>query len=376
MLPPIPPLTGVILAGGQGQRLGGVDKGLIKLANRPLIAHVLDRLRPQVASLVISANRNHQDYGAWGVPVVPDQHPHFMGPLAGLLAAVTIAPHEWILAVPVDCPLVMNNLAQRLWTAIQQEGGRLAVAHDGTQIQPLCLLMHRELATTLADYLANNGRAVTPWCYAQGAIVVDLADEPEAFLNINTPGELALLEQRLAGIENRLVNAHRPVLGFAAWSGTGKTTLLTQLLPRLLARGIQVGVIKHAHHQFDIDYPGKDSYELRKAGASQMLVASRQRWALVTEQREAQADPDLDTLISRLDQQSLHLILVEGFRHLSFPKIELHRPLLGRPLLFPHDPSIIAVASDQPISLPDPLPWLNLNSSEDIATFILNWLGR
>lgn len=166
-----------------------------------------------------------------------------------------------------------------------------------------------------------------------------------------------------------------PVLGIAAYSGTGKTTLLRKVLPLLRARGLRVGMVKHAHHSFDIDVPGKDSYELRKAGAVQMLVASRHRWALVTEMGDV-GEPALVQLLERLDQSDLDLILVEGFKAEAFPKIELHRPSLGHPLLYPLDRSIIALASDAPLEVARDVALLDLNRPERIAGFILHWIGR
>ena len=164
-----------------------------------------------------------------------------------------------------------------------------------------------------------------------------------------------------------------PVLGFAAFSGTGKTTLLRKLIPLLAQQGLRVGIIKHAHHAFDIDIPGKDSYELRKAGVCQVLVASARRWALITETHEA-GDPDLDVLVARLDPATIDLVLVEGFRHVPFPRIELHRHTLGNPLLHPYDPAIIAVACDYPLDA-GPLPVLDLNDVGAIAAFIIAWLN-
>lgn len=166
-----------------------------------------------------------------------------------------------------------------------------------------------------------------------------------------------------------------PVLGIAAYSGTGKTTLLRKMLPLLRARGLRVAMVKHAHHSFDTDVPGKDSYELRKAGATQMLVASRHRWALVTETGDA-AEPRLEELLDRLDHSSLDLILVEGFKAESFPKIELHRPILGNPLLCTLDPSIIAIATDAPIDVALRIPALDLNRPQHIVEFILEAIGR
>ena len=165
----------------------------------------------------------------------------------------------------------------------------------------------------------------------------------------------------------------KPVLGFAAFSGTGKTTLLKQLIPLLAERGIRVAVIKHAHHDFDIDKPGKDSFELRKAGARQMLVASARRWALMTE-NDRIGDPELDGLIGRLALDSIDLVLVEGFKHVPYPRIELHRPALGHPLLFPEDDSIIAVATDAPIDSGE-RPLLDLNDAAAVSNFILAWLA-
>jgi molybdopterin-guanine dinucleotide biosynthesis protein B len=162
-----------------------------------------------------------------------------------------------------------------------------------------------------------------------------------------------------------------PVLGIAAYSGTGKTTLLRKMLPLLRARGLRVAMVKHAHHSFDTDIPGKDSYELRRAGATQMLVASRHRWALVTETGDA-AEPRLDELLAHLDHDNLDAILVEGFKAESFPKIELHRPSQGQPLLCTLDRSIIAIATDAPLGHAVGIPVLDLNRPDAIVAFILN----
>jgi molybdopterin-guanine dinucleotide biosynthesis protein B len=139
-----------------------------------------------------------------------------------------------------------------------------------------------------------------------------------------------------------------PVIGFVATSGSGKTTLLRRVVPLLVARGLRVGYLKHAHHGFDLDVPGKDSYELREAGAVQTLLASDERWALQAEQPVKGHEPDLGAMLARFDAALLDLILVEGFKHAAYPKIEVHRRALGRPPLYPEDGNIIAVASDVP----------------------------
>jgi len=164
----------------------------------------------------------------------------------------------------------------------------------------------------------------------------------------------------------------KPVLGFAAFSGTGKTTLLEKLIPQLTEQGIRIAMIKHAHHEFEIDKPGKDSYRLRKAGAQQMLIASSRRQALMTENATPR-EPYLDDLVLRMDLNNIDLVLVEGFRHVPFPRIELHRKILGKTLLYPDDPGIIAVASDHLVDCGG-LPALDINDTAAIAAFIVAWL--
>lgn len=162
-----------------------------------------------------------------------------------------------------------------------------------------------------------------------------------------------------------------PVVGFAAYSGAGKTTLLKRLLPLLKERGFRVGVVKHAHHGFDIDHPGKDSFELRKAGATQMLVGSRQRWALIVETNSPE-EPSLADMMQHLLPERLDLILVEGFKPEAIPKIEIHRPALGKPLLSNDDRQVIAIAADAPVASARDLPALDLNDAEQIAEFIVD----
>ncbi len=159
-----------------------------------------------------------------------------------------------------------------------------------------------------------------------------------------------------------------PVIGFAAYSGTGKTTLLTRLLPLLSGQGLRVGMIKHSHHDFEIDKPGKDSCRLREAGAQQVLIASPHRTVWI-EENTPPHEPELAGLLERITPGSLDLVLVEGFRHVEYPKIELHRAATGKPLLYPEDRSIIAIATDEPVDTT--LPCLDINQPQAIAAFIL-----
>ena len=170
-------------------------------------------------------------------------------------------------------------------------------------------------------------------------------------------------------------NARIPLLGFAAFSGSGKTTLITELIPMLKAHNLRIGLIKHSHHSFAIDKPGKDSFRFREAGADSVMLISRQRRAIITEMPEAK-DPCLNEQLHHLDQTALDLILVEGFKAEKFPKIEIHRPSLGKPLLYPDDSNIIAVASDCQLDLPEPVIGLDLNNPTIIADFILHHYSR
>lgn len=160
-----------------------------------------------------------------------------------------------------------------------------------------------------------------------------------------------------------------PVLGFVAASGTGKTTLLTQIIPILKQNGLRIGLIKHSHHDFEIDHSGKDSFRLRAAGASPVMLVSRYRRAMITELASDQ-EPRLAEQLKQFDLPELDLILVEGFRSEKFPKIELHRPSLEQALLYPDDPDIIAIASDVVLEIPNYLTQLELNQPEIIAAFI------
>ncbi|MEQ9867683.1 molybdopterin-guanine dinucleotide biosynthesis protein MobB [Pectobacterium aroidearum] len=164
---------------------------------------------------------------------------------------------------------------------------------------------------------------------------------------------------------------HLPLLAVAAYSGTGKTTLLKHVIPLLINHGVRIGLIKHTHHQMDIDTPGKDSYELRKAGAAQTIVASNQRWALMTETPE-QEEPNIYELVGKMDASTLDLILVEGFKHEKIAKIALFRQSLGRELSDLIDEYVIAIATDTEITTV--LPVLDINHPEQVANFIHQWL--
>jgi len=161
------------------------------------------------------------------------------------------------------------------------------------------------------------------------------------------------------------------IFGLAGWSGSGKTTLMVRLLPELVGRGISVSTVKHAHHSFEIDRPGKDSYEHRVAGATEVMVTGGLRWALMHEIRD-QAEPSVADLMRHMTP--VDLLLIEGFKSHTHPKLEVHRPATGRPLLCSNDPNIVAVASDAELEGLD-IPQLDLNDVRVIADFIAEYCG-
>ncbi|HRJ52708.1 MAG TPA: molybdenum cofactor guanylyltransferase MobA [Candidatus Thiothrix moscowensis] len=355
--------TAVVLAGGQGSRMGGQDKGLLLFHGRPLIEHVLDGLQAQVGKVLISANRHADSYRRYGM-VIADVVEGFQGPLAGFAAALRVASTPYVLTVPCDAPNVPPQLAERLLTALQSEGAELAVAHDGFRLQPVYALLSQCLLDDLQAYLQQGGRSPHDWYKRHRMAVVDFSDCAAMFRNMNTPADKQMLEGRV------------PLLGFCAYSGTGKTTLLTQVIPLLKAAGLRIAVVKHTHHVIDLDQPGKDSYRMREAGAQQVVLASHQRIISLREVgHERQREASLADAISGILPENTDLILVEGFKHEPYPKIELHRPSVGKPLMFPTDGNIIAIATDDPaLDVPPHLPKLDLNQPQTVADYILQRL--
>jgi molybdopterin-guanine dinucleotide biosynthesis protein B len=157
------------------------------------------------------------------------------------------------------------------------------------------------------------------------------------------------------------------IIGLAGWSGSGKTTLLTKVIPRIVARGLKVSTIKHAHHSFDIDQPGKDSHAHRMAGATEVVVGSGKRWAIVHELR-SEAEPTLAALLEKASR--VDLILVEGYKRARHPKLEVYRAAVGKPLLYPDDPAIVAIASDEPLPSAR-VPVVDLDDVEGIIDILL-----
>ena len=189
-------ITGVVLAGGQGRRMGGVDKGLVELDGRALVAWVIDRLAPQVGALIVNANQNVERYAAFGHPVVRDAVGGFAGPLAGLQAALAAATTPWIVTAPCDSPFLPHDLAARLAKAAAAHDAALAVARTFDQAHPVFALVRRDVEAHLAAFLAGGGRKIDAWYASLPVVEVRFDDEADAFRNINTAAELAAAAAR------------------------------------------------------------------------------------------------------------------------------------------------------------------------------------
>lgn len=197
VLPDTREITAVVLAGGQGQRMGGMDKGWVPFKGRPMIHHVLEHIGPQVQSVLINANRSLEEYLALGYDVVEDIEQGFHGPLMGMLTGLTHAKTDWVLFVPCDIPLLPNNVVEKLYQAIAKNDVDVAVVHDGERLQPVISLVRRSLLPSLESWLAEGKRKIDRW-YMQHRMVVVPFDSPEEdFMNLNTQQEVQDLERRL-----------------------------------------------------------------------------------------------------------------------------------------------------------------------------------
>lgn len=188
-------ISGVILAGGKGRRMGGVDKGLVEFLGKPMVSHVIDKLRPQVDELFINANRETERYQSFALPVFADDFPDFAGPLAGLHKALTVANSQYVLTVPCDTPLLPRTLAARLMNGLIAHDADIAIAKTGMQAHPVFCLCRKSLLPSLDRFLREGGRKVADWQAQLEIVEIQFDDVAMAFSNINTPDELTSLEQ-------------------------------------------------------------------------------------------------------------------------------------------------------------------------------------
>lgn len=351
-------LTAVILAGGLARRLNGVEKGLQKLGEKTLISHILDRLTPQTAQIHLNVNRHLDDYRLAypTLSLFSDEIAGFQGALSGMLSAFHQLPDEYILFVPCDTPFLPLNLAQKLTTSLRINQAKIAYAHDGTQAHPTIALIHRSITPALSHYLAQGERRLLQFFQQQKSIAVDFSEQVEAFRNFNTADEFATFHKNTTACSTK-------ILAITGYSGTGKTTLLEKLIPLLCQKGIRVGLIKHSHHNIETDKAGKDSYRLRAVGANPTMVVCDNRWTLMKETEQAVS---FNECFAKFEKE-VDLVLVEGFKHETLPKIQLHRKGIDKPL--PElDNFTLATATDYPLDRENKL---DINNPEQITEFII-----
>lgn len=356
-------INAVILAGGLARRLNGVEKGLQFLGDKPLISHIIERLSPQVCNIYLNINRSQAQYQQQypELPFYSDRLTDFQGPLSGILSGFEQIESDYLLFVPCDTPFIPVDLSPKLARALSINQAQIAYAHDGYKAHPTCALIHRSVQTALADYLASGERRLLQFFHTQKSVAVDFSDRPSAFANFNT------VEDFTSGQKFPFFGK-TPLLAVTGYSGTGKTTLLEKLIPLLNQSGLKVGLIKHSHHNVDIDKPNKDSYRLRQAGANPTMIACEQRWALMVETEKMAS---FEHLVQQFEHQQLDLILVEGFKHERLPKIQLHRKATEKPL--PElDMFTLATATDYPLERENVL---DINKPTQIVDFIKNYLG-
>jgi len=191
------PISAIILAGGRATRMGGMDKGLVPFNQKPLIAHVVARLAPQVDEIIINANRETDAYKAFGYPVLQDEVADFAGPLAGMQLGLKHAQNDYLLTVPCDTPLLPLNLAKQLETALVQHNAEIAVAISDGNTHPVFCLCKRSVLPSLNDFLQQGGRKVSDWQKSLKYVNVDFSGCSDAFINLNTPEDIARLEAKL-----------------------------------------------------------------------------------------------------------------------------------------------------------------------------------
>jgi molybdenum cofactor guanylyltransferase len=187
-------VTGVILAGGQARRMEGQDKGLVLLNNKPMIEYVIDVLEPQVGTLLINANRNHDKYSKYGFELVSDELSGYHGPLAGMASALNKTKTPYMLTAPCDSPFIPDDLAQRLIVALENENADISVAHNGDRLQPVFCLMKKELLASMNDFLNRGERKIDKWFNQHTLAIADFSDIPKTFDNLNTLEDIQSVE--------------------------------------------------------------------------------------------------------------------------------------------------------------------------------------
>lgn len=359
-IPSITDVTGVILAGGRSTRMGR-DKATLVVGGQTLFARTREMLRGIFARVVISGDR--PDLATAEVPCVPDIHPG--SALGGLHGALTAASTPWIFVVPCDLAHPDAGLVRFLLN--HRQGCDLVVPRTGEGLEPVFALYHKNCLPPMEEMLARGDFRIYDFYRQVRACYIDAPALPagwqRALLNLNTPEDVRRLE-------NKGGSMTPPVVSIVAKSGTGKTTLLEKLIAEMKARGYRVGAVKHDAHSFSIDHEGKDSWRLTQAGADTMLITSPAQIAMVKKNPGVEEIPLAESI--RTYFGDVDIVLTEGFKRSAMPKIEVHRRERSPALLCrgeEHDPTLIAVASDEPLVLD--VPVFDINDAQGLCDLIV-----
>ena len=361
----------VILAGGKGRRMGGKEKALVPLLDRPLLSYVLESISGQVAPIALNINTSLDKFNKFGYQIIEDPIKGHLGPLAGILASLNWAHtlnHKWVLTLPCDTPFLPKNLVEEMIKVKSNDLSLdLVIARSKGYNHPVIALWKSELKSKLIIALEEGVRKIDLFTANLKIGYVDFDSRKniqfDPFTNLNSPLDLIHAQQILGKLP--------PFFGLAGWSGSGKTTLCTKLIENFTKIGIKVGTLKHAHHKFELDKPGKDSFNLRKAGSRPMIISSKERFALIQENDENEEKSLFQMLemFAKDPIQKCDLIIVEGFKNEPIPKIEVYRKIIGKPELYKEDKNIFAIATDTKIN--SSIPILDLNKVNSISDYIL-----
>ena len=351
--------------------MGGKEKALIPLLDRPLLSYVLESVSGRVAPIALNINTNFEKFSLFGYPIIEDPIKGHLGPLAGILASLNWAQEidkEWVMTLPCDTPFLPKNIAQRMIEAKKGELDiDLVVARSRGFNHPVVALWKSNLNSKLKNALDDGIRKIDLFTSKLKIAYVDFDTtnnlQFDPFTNLNSPLDLINAQQILGKLP--------PFFGLAGWSGSGKTTLCTKLIENFTKIGVKVGTLKHAHHKFELDKPGKDSFNLRQAGARPMIISSKERFALIQE-NDGDEEKSLFQMLETFAKEPINLcdiIIVEGYKNESIPKIEVYRPDINKPLLYKEDNNIFAIGSD--IKIESSIPSFDLNNINSISDFII-----
>ena len=361
----------VILAGGKGRRMGGKEKGLINLLDRPLISYVLEKVSGKAAPIALNINTNFEKFKNFGYEILEDPLKGHLGPLVGILASLNWAKkikQKWVLTLPCDTPFLPQNLIESLLKVKNENPDvDLVVAKSRGFNHPVIALWKTDNNLILKKAIEEGIRKIDIFTSQLKTAHVNFDEidksRSDPFTNLNSPKDLIIAMQILGKLP--------PIFGLAGWSGSGKTTLCAKLIKNFTKIGINVGTLKHAHHKFDIDKPGKDSYNLRKAGARPMIISSKERFAVVQENdnEEEKSLFEMLEIFAKSPLNKCDVIIVEGYKNENIPKLEVFRREIGKTFLHEDDSNIFAIASDEKLNTD--IPSLDLNNISAITDLLI-----